>query len=208
MPFHYFNSCTEVADSLFGVSSGMLGAFLGFVGTLILGSLALFGNEIRSWLFRPELSPVECKKTLQLIPKNINGAVYHRKYIFYRLIIKNIGNMRARDVRVLLTYEKGDQKELKDFIPVPLNWTHWNKSSRDISRKEPAYVDILRKEDGGLNYEFCWSNETGNPVEPLLMNFYPKFGNIRLEFFEHESKIGDISLKYEEHLDVLTIVAK
>lgn len=206
MPFHYLSSQVNVIDSFLGVSSGMLGAILGIVGTLILGSLALFGNEIRSWLFRPELSPIEFKKTYQRIPRNIGGAIYHKEYIFHRLIVKNTGSMRAKDVRVLLTYEKGNQKELKNFIPVPLNWTHWNKSSRDISRGEPAYVDVLMKEVGKPDYEFCWSYETGSAVDPLLMNFYPKFGNIRLEFFEHDSKIGDVGLKYDEEEDVLAVI--
>lgn len=210
MPFHCFSFYPNVADGMFGISADLLNVFvaiLGVLATMILGILAIFGNQIRSYFFRPSLRPVDKKRTIQLTPKVIGGAVYHKNYVFHRLIIKNTGKVRATDVRVLLTYEKGNQKELENFIPIPLNWTHWNKTSRDISRGEPAYIDIFSREEDTEDYNFCWSQETGYSVEPLLLKFRPRFGNIRLEFFERDSKIGDIYLKYSQVSDSLEVVS-
>lgn len=147
-------------------------------------------------LYRPNLQPIETIKTKQLIGKDF--------HVFHRLIVKNIGNVAAKDVRVLLTYEK----PVENFIPIPLNWTHWNKFSRDISRGEPAYIDVLRKKGDEENYKFFWSFDTGYPDEPALLNFIPKLGNIRLEFFEHNHKIGDIYLKFLQDKDGLELVKK
>lgn len=40
------------------------------------------------------------------------------------------------------------------------------------------------------------------------MNFNPRYGNMRLEFFEYDSKIGDMYLKYIKNEDTLKLVEK
>lgn len=209
---HYFHP--EAVDNLFGISSslwGVLFTFLGVIATLLLGAIAIFGDQIRNYCFRPKLVFDGFKKTSQLIPAPSpykKGEYITENHIFQRLIVRNSGRLRAKEVRVLLTYEDGNKKELENFIPIPLNWTHWNKSSRDISRDEPAYVDVIERKDDEKTYKFCWSYETGHSIEPLLMNFKPEYGNIRLEFFERDSKVGDIYLKYIGNEDVLRVVEK
>lgn len=212
MPLRYLHP--KVIDSLFGISSGLwevIITLLGAIMTLLLGIIAIFGDQIRSHYFKPKLVFDGFKKTFQLIPMPSpykKGEYITENHLFQRLIVRNRGNIRAKEVRVLLTYEEGNREELKNFIPIPLNWTHYNKSSRDISRGEPAYVDIFQRKDNEKIYKFCWSHETGYSIEPLLMNFRPEYGNVRLEFFEHDSKIGDIHLKYVEDEDVLEVVEK
>lgn len=177
-------------DGVLGISSD----FLGVVTTTILGILAIFGDQVRNLIFRPNLQPADKPvMTVQLTPfKKSDGAIYNEKFLFHRLPIKNIGRVSAREVRVLLTYTQ----TAENFIPVPLNWTHWNKSTRDISAGETAYLDILKKREVLTHIEFCWSSEAGTPVEPRLAVFDPRLGSLHLEFFERNRKVGDITLQF------------
>lgn len=177
-------------DNIFGIPISLLGV----IATTILGVLAIFGEQIRSFLFRPNLreadSPV---KTSQLTPfPKSDGFIYHENFLFYRLPIKNVGRASAREVRVLLTY----MKSVDNFIPVPLNWTHWNKSTRDISVGETAYLDILKKREALSDIEFCWSSEAGVPVEPRLKVFDSNLGDFLLQFYERDRKVGEIKLHF------------
>ncbi len=164
------------------------------IGTISLGAIAIFREQIQNIIFKPKLIPIEIVKTYQ-------RTGMHNS-IFQRLIIKNIGRRAAREVRVLLTYKNAP----KNFIPVPLAWTHWQKSSRDISRGEPAYIDVLQKErETNENYDFCWPRENGKPYEKNLKEFNPDYGMLRLELFERDRKIGDFFLNFSKEKDLLEI---
>lgn len=167
--------------------------WIGAIGTLILGVIAIFGEQIRKLLFRPKLMPVEVVRTEQ----KVGGSIF----IYQRLIVKNVGLAGAKGVRILLTYSS----TLRNFIPVPIAWTHWQTAARDIAQHEPAYIDILRKETGTDIYSFCWPFENGIPYEKLLLGFDQKHGDIRLEFFEHDQQVGDIILEFLNEEDVLKI---
>jgi hypothetical protein len=182
----------KVTDSIFGVSATLIGV----MGTFVLGFLALFGDWLKKILFKPEIKGVELKKTFQEIENQI--------YIYHRLIVKNIGSVSAKEVRVLLTYF--DSSKAENFIPAPLNWTHWNTTTRDISRKEPVYIDVLCRADTREPHRFCYSCEVGTPLEPDLVNFDISKGNLRLEFYERDNKVGDIILTYLAKEDKLVIV--
>jgi hypothetical protein len=184
----------KIIDSIFGIS----GTLWGVIGALFIGILALFGDQIKKFLFKPEIEGIEFKKTFQQVRDEI--------YIYHRLIVKNIGYVVAKEVRVLLTYLDASQAE--NFIPAPLNWTHWNTRTRDISRGEPAYIDILVKINTREPYRFCWSYEVGTPYESDLIFFDISKGNLRLEFYELDSKVGDIVLNYSEKEDRLVIIKK
>ena len=187
-PFHD----PKIVDSIFGISASLLGV----IGTLILGILAIFGDQIRKIILKPKIKGVEPIRTFQENETQI--------HIYQRLIVKNIGSVSAKEVRVLLTYLDGSKTE--NFIPFPLNWTHWNKTTRDISRNEPVYIDVLSKTDIGRPYKFCYSQEVGIPWEPDLINFDTAKGNLRLEFYERDNKVGSIILNYSKKEDKLFIV--
>lgn len=193
MYFHHFpfhNS--QMNNSIFGISINSWGV----IATFILCALALFGDQLKRILFKPKIKPAdEPKKTLQ------KG---NKIYIYQRLIVKNIGSVSAKEVRVLLTYLNGPKAE--NFIPFPLNWTHWNKTIRDISRNEPVYIDVMFKAMGEKTYKFCYSQEVGTPWESDLTDFDPSKGHLRLEFYERNNKIGDIITSYSEEQDKLVII--
>lgn len=168
------------------------------LGTIGVGFLAIFGEPIRKWLLPPRLSAVEIKSTYQRCNQD--------KYRYQRLIIQNIGLSAAREVRVLMTYAKNGEPPPEDFIPIPLGWMHWRGPSRDISRSEPAYVDVLKKKEGEEKYNFCWAEGLAGSSDPLLDKYNPEHGNIRLEFFERDRKVGNVTLRYSSGTDKLEII--
>src|SRR6185295_10962520 len=84
----------NIIDSFLGISANLWG----FIGTLVLGIIAIFGDQIKKAFLKPKIRGVQLVTTWQKI-ENIDEAV-----IFTRLIVKNIGSSSAKDVRALLTY--------------------------------------------------------------------------------------------------------
>jgi len=161
-------------------------------------ALFLGTGIIQSWMkgfWKPKIQPND-------EPIKTSQTVGDITFVYQRLIIKNIGSVSAKNVRVLLTYEKSPE----NFIPIPLNWTHWNKSSRDIPKGEPAYIDLLRKPGSYPNYQFCWAFDVGFSTESILMDFKPELGNIRLEFFDDHGKVGNIKLQFSPKEDKLKVI--
>ncbi|KKP40955.1 MAG: hypothetical protein UR31_C0037G0003 [Parcubacteria group bacterium GW2011_GWA2_33_14] len=160
-----------------------------FLGTGILQSLM-------KGFWKPKIQPND-------EPIRTSQTVGDITFVYQRLVIKNIGSVGAKNVRVLLIYEKAPE----NFIPIPLNWTHWNKSSRDIPRGEPAYIDLLRKPGSYPNYQFCWAFDVGFSTESILIDFKPELGNIRLEFFDDHGKVGNIKLQFSAKEDKLKVTS-
>lgn len=185
-------------DSIFGISA----ALWGVIATLIVAIIALFGDQIKNRLFRPNIQPVEPVKT----PQIYNNATV----IYHRLIVKNARKAswffwfpnQAKDARVLLTYRKLPKQN--SFIPIPLRWTHFNTITRDIPPGEEVYIDIFGKVEGEQKYRFSWAPGVGPGGEEL--DYYnPQYGDIRLVFFEQHQKIGDIYLGFDSEKDTLVI---
>ncbi len=165
------------------------------VTALFLGLLGMFQGWIRELIFKPNIQPVESKITSQYI------GTQH--YLYYRFIIKNSRKglfswlpwfrIQAKGARVLLTYRNPPD----NFIPIPLNWTHFNSLERNIPPDEEVYIDILRQKTGDDNYEFCWPGVMGS-TDPDLKYLNSQAGDIRLEFFDQNQSIGDIHLKFDK----------
>lgn len=196
----YYESFRMISGHLDRIANGVNSPWpmVSALGAIGVGFLAIFGEPLRKCLLPPCLSAVEVKSTAQRINLDI--------YRYQRLIVKNVGLSAAREVRVLLTYDKNGNPPPEDFIPIPLGWMHWREPSRDISRSEPAYVDVLKKKEGAERYNFCWADGLAGSSDPLLDEFNPEHGNVRLEFFERDRQIGDVTLRYSNDNDKLEIV--
>lgn len=192
---NHYQSLGLVVEQLGRIAGGVNSpwAMVSAVGTVVVGVLAIFGEPLRKYFLSPCLSAVEVASTKQRIGQD--------DYRYQRLIVRNVGLSAAREVRILLTYTKAPE----NFIPVPLAWMHWQGPSRDVSRGEPAYVDVLQKREGADKYSFCWPAGLGSSDE-LLDKFDPGLGKIRLEFFERDRQIGDVTLQYSKENDKLDIV--
>ncbi len=178
-----------------------------FAALVALGIGLLGIKEIRAYIFSPKITPQE-RKLQKTEQKNKDGETF----VYQRLIVKNSGQRfggSANDVRTFLTYENGNQPELKNFIPIPLRWTYFSTFSRDISQGEPAYLDICAKKKGNDIYGFCWASDTAGSGSKsgVLENFDPKLGNLRLEFYERNGgRVGDMTLQYCDTEDCFKVI--
>lgn len=198
-------SLAMIAEQLSRITDGINSPWvmLSAIGTLLLAFVAFFGiDEIRSLFFRSHIRPNELKL--------IRTAQKKGTLIYHRLIVKNLRwigwrpGKPAKDVRVLLTYVKSPA----EFIPIPLRWTYWSKSLRDISKGEPAYLDVICYDVIEKKYKFCWSKkDTVSSDDPLLKYFNPKYGDIRLEFYERSGGlIGDMTIKHFAESDYFKVI--
>src|SRR3989344_6179339 len=207
-----FNYLNEMLVQMARVGDGVNSPWAMFsaLATLLAVIAAVIGiEEIRSLIFRPKIRPNELKLVRTVHSrKNKNSLTYHR------LIVKNIWRWlggSAKDVRVFLSYDRDGKPPSTDFIPIPLRWTYWNRAKRDISRGEPAYLDVFEEKQGniGKQYEFCWADDMAGSgsAEDNLKIFNPHSGNIRLQFYERNGgPVGDMTLKYDKGNDYFEVI--
>lgn len=113
-----------------------------FVGaalaSIVALGIALYGEPLRRrWI-----------KTTLLANKVVHHVQGRGDLIVYRLLIINVGNHKAQDVEVTVDklYEDGGV-ERKNFLPVPLGWTHAHAYVRtavlrDIHPGQWVYLDL------------------------------------------------------------------
>ena len=171
--------------------------------TFLVVFVALFGNWLRSIIFKPKLifKSVETVPQVQYIEERkespvVTGGIinYHKqKYTMYRALVINDGCAPARNVRALITN-----------IPQPLNlyWTHIDKITRDISKKELAYLDVIQ-ETNGEYYFYRWANIIDLP-EYKLSNTNPK--EIKIDFFEKNHVLQSVRLKLDPVTKTLEVL--
>ena len=106
-----------------------------FVGLIVSPGIAVAGEAVRKWVFRPEIRAVQLVSTDQIFA------------IVTRLLLKNEGSVSARDVEAHVEeiFDGDDKRE--NFVPVPLRWTHGqdrpgSPSIRDIHADQSCHLDI------------------------------------------------------------------
>lgn len=106
-----------------------------FVGLVVSPGVAVLGEVVRRWAFRPEIRAVQLVSTDQIVSK------------ITRLLLKNEGSVSARDVEAHVEeiFDGDDKRE--NFVPVPLRWTHGqdrpgSPSIRDIHADQSCHLDI------------------------------------------------------------------
>jgi hypothetical protein len=126
----------------------------GVIGTWVVGVLALFGDRIRAWLFRPDLHLELTSKIGSYSPqagRQHDGAVVTRHARYYHLTVTNRARYPvAKDVHVLLLgVERLDQQTPPTetsgwYVPLPLGWAYGGYPlAREIGRKTEAIADLL-----------------------------------------------------------------
>lgn len=112
-------------------------AWWAVITSFLLGIAAIFGRNIRNWLFRPKFEYF-LKETEQKINNETRTMV--------RVSVRNTGKRAAASVTAMVTQivDKRSSKwtKRKDFIHMPLRWTHLNFEPRTIAANQEVYLDI------------------------------------------------------------------
>lgn len=112
--------------------------FLGaFLVSIVALAIALFSEPLKNLWKKTDL-------TVQGILTNKQG---NGNSIYYRISIINNGNYPARDVEAYIDNIYEDNKERKNFLPVPLRWTHARAYTRagvyrDIHPNQSVLLDF------------------------------------------------------------------
>jgi hypothetical protein len=160
--------------------------------TFLAVIVALFGDWFRSLIFKPKLKFETVPSVPQVIKKEEKGIIIVEHYTMYRLLVRNIGSP-ARDVRALIT---------NVVQPLNLYWTNIDKITRDISKKEPAYLDIIQEKNGKL-YFYPWA-EIIDLSDYKLSNSKPT--EIKIEFFEKDRALQSVKIKLDPVAKTLKVL--
>ncbi|MCW1887973.1 MAG: hypothetical protein KIH67_000245 [Candidatus Moranbacteria bacterium] len=120
---------------------GLLGILKAFFAkeALVAAATALFiagggGRWLLSLVYKPKL------KIMGYQPFRQVGYLK-----VWRMAIKNVGNEVAEDVQATTLKVFDDGEERRNFLPVPLRWTHFNQNQmkRDILPGQTVFLDIF-----------------------------------------------------------------
>jgi hypothetical protein len=107
-----------------------------FWGSIIASLTALFisigGARYikRFFKIKPELAVISFKR-------------YTQNTYYWRIAIRNSGKEVARNVQVDVTSISDNGIKRKNFLSIPLRWTHLNCENRDILPNQIAYIDVI-----------------------------------------------------------------
>jgi len=112
--------------------------------------IGIFSPIFTEWLTRrPKKSNLVVIKVITIIQENNNEIEPKPPLEVSRLVIENKGKHTARIVEAYIENISDNGEIRKNFIPMPLMWTHgqlfhdgW-ATSRDIYPNQTVYLDIL-----------------------------------------------------------------
>jgi len=149
------------------------------------------------------------KETIRLVNWKPTVQRYSGSVLYiHRLIVKNDGDSILRDLHCNLVrideLKDGRYQERTNFIPVPLNWTNINQSSRVLAIEETGLLDIVEHASDMSGYKICWAGrqrpeETDLwhlPVDKVMLylSFYATryIGSVKLTVDGYEMKIANV----------------
>lgn len=112
-----------------------IAAIATFFASIVAILIALFGDWAKTIFFKPilkvgiKMSPPDCHKIESTVTDQNGNVISSQDTYYYRLRIRNDGNLQAQDVEVkLLTLWKkhpnGRYYEDHNFLPLNLVWSH------------------------------------------------------------------------------------
>jgi len=117
-----------------------------------------------------------------------------------RISVKNTGTQSIKRLRCNLErvekLEKDGGKVRPNFIPVPLNWTHYS-DTREIAVYETALLDVVQRVSSENDYRICWAGGR-LPYEKSISRLSLSKKYILHISFYAERAIGTIRLLLDE----------
>lgn len=126
-----------------------IGTIVAVISALVI---AVFGDYIKIRR-KDSIKLTHAKITTQSTDNN-------KVLLIFRIAVKNTGKKLIKGLRCNIErieeINKGDIKARSNFIPVPLNWTHYS-DTRDIAIYETALLDVVQHVSLENDYRICWA---------------------------------------------------
>lgn len=157
--------------------------------------IAVFGESFKKCILKPSLLFEEVKKIEQRETCDPAEYRYNGSYIIYRLLVKNENNFLTATAKNIRASVVTINEKLP--LPIPLNWTHIDKDTRDISKGEPVYLDVIVVPTENKNYElYSRVNKVISSYENILKS--NEINKIEIAFFEENNELKSINLVFDK----------
>jgi hypothetical protein len=119
-------------------------------GPLLLAAVAIWQDSFRGWFFHPTLEASirsEPPDSISIPFTRLNGEFVSNAF-FFRILVKNTGNLPAKNVEVyaseLLRQRRADNtwEIVKEFPPMNLPWTSVGRVFPSITPNASRYCDL------------------------------------------------------------------
>ncbi|KUK66645.1 MAG: hypothetical protein XD85_0058 [Parcubacteria bacterium 34_609] len=161
-----------------------------FIASIIALFIAICGDALRKIFIKPSL-----------VFSSVNTIIHKETklkgiYYMYRLLVRNKNGVfiaPAENVRASIIFAN---KKLP--LPIPLTWTYIDKDTRNISKGESAYLDVIQASVDPYIHKFYSKikiDEVINSPEYILPNVYKT--KIQIAFFEKNSELKIVDLELD-----------
>lgn len=171
------------------------------IASIVALIIAIWGDNIRRIFIKPFLIFSE----VEAVPQ-INSSL-GTTHMMLRLAVKNKNNFftaPARNLRASITYIKNGEISL----PMPLTWTHIEKDSRDISKGEVAYLDVIKYNPSDSSFYRFHSKMDGLIGLPEYFLSRNEKTEIRISFFEENSELKTVRLELNPKSHRLKVISQ
>lgn len=160
------------------------------IAAITIGVVGFFQESIRNFYFQPQLdiylniTPPDCHKT-KIRYDFSSGVIRIVDAYYYRFVVKNLGNLRAKKVEVVLKEKhvkrgSGEFAQDMNFLPLNLKWSHDGVVVREsIGPSMSKYCDfgpIVSPEDTDNRLGFLVSLKSGSVVLDMDVEVKPYTG--------------------------------
>lgn len=193
----------QISYILEGSQADWATAFATIAATVSALIIAIWGKSLGSLFYQPN---VILRDKLMNIQTNTAG----KKQGQTRLLFENIGNMTAEDVEVYVLNVYDVDQPRKDFLPVPLSWTHDGRSRRSFHPRQFGYLDFSRINDMDDPNSAPHLVLVAGAQIPTYEDILPITNKLDLIIFEKSGQVKkyEIFLDYKRPVDILSILPK
>lgn len=162
---------------------------IGTIGAVFVAlAIAIFGKTLSELFYKSDLRIIEPFENEQIEGHIVTGQT--------RLLIRNDGNSTSRDVEVYVNrlYYNGHAR--RNYLPVPLYWTH-NGPKRNFHPKQFGYLDLCRRNDINNPNVIPKLVLAAGANVPTYEDIYPGKTELELIFFQESGQVKKYKIYVE-----------
>ena len=156
------------------------------IGPIILGTIAIYGDKIKSALIKPKLTISVNRESpcVELITNDVSSSSHSNSclsYFIVRVKVENTGSIPARNCvamaqKVWKMDDNGTYIEYKKFAPTQFLWFN-DQKEYTIPREIQSYLEIIRIKKTELNTDNSAEHtESGDNNKSLIYLSIPESG--------------------------------